>query len=84
MDNLAAHHGPGIAQLIAQAGAQVLYLPPYSPDFNPIEKLWSKMKAYLRKYRALTFEDLDLALYQAFAAVTFSDCRNWFACAGYC
>ena len=84
MDNLAAHHGPGIAQMIAQAGAQILYLPPYSPDFNPIEKLWSKMKAYLRKYRALTFEDLDLALYQAFAAVTSSDCRNWFACAGYC
>ena len=39
MDNLAAHHGPGIAQMIAQAGAQILYLPPYSPDFNPIEKL---------------------------------------------
>lgn len=84
MDNLAAHHGPGIAQMIAQAGAQILYLPPYSPDFNPIEKLWSKMKAYLRKYRALTCEDLDLALYQAFAAVSSSDCRNWFACAGYC
>ena len=84
MDNLAAHHGPEIAQLVAQAGAQVLYLPPYSPDFNPTEKLWSKMKAYLRKYRALTFEDLDLALHQAFAAVTSSDCRNWFACAGYC
>lgn len=84
MDNLAAHHAPEIAQLIAQAGAQVLYLPPYSPDFNPIEKLWSKMKAYLRKCRALTFEDLDLALHQAFATVTDSDCRNWFACAGYC
>lgn len=84
MDNLAAHHAPGIPQLIAQAGAQVLYLPPYSPDFNPIEKLWSKIKAYLRKYRALTFEDLDLALHQAFAAVTASDCRNWFACTGYC
>ena len=63
MDNLAAHHEPGIAQMIAQAGAQALYLPPYSPYFNPSEKLWSKMEAYLRKYRTLTFEDLELALY---------------------
>lgn len=84
MDNLATHHAPEIAQLAAQAGAQVLYLPPYSPDFNPIEKLWSKIKVYLRKYRALTFEDLDFVLHQAFYAVTSSDCHNWFACAGYC
>lgn len=67
---------------MAQAGVQILYLPLYSPDFNPIEKLWSKMKAYLRKHRVLTFKDLDLALYQAFVAVTFSDSRNWFACTG--
>lgn len=84
MDNLAAHHAPGIAQLIAHAGAHLFYLPPYSPDFNPIEKLWSKIKAYLRKCRALTFEDLERALQEAFASVTALDCRNWFACAGYC
>lgn len=84
MDNPAAHHAPEIVQLAAQAGAQVLYLPPYSPDCNPIEKLWSKIKSYLRKCRALTFEDLDIALHQVFAAVTDSDCPKWFDCAGYC
>ena len=65
-------------------GAHVLYLPPYSPNLNPIEKLWSKIKAYLRKCRALTLDVLDKALLCAFSNVTASDCRNWFACAGYC
>lgn len=59
MDNLAAHHAPQVAQLIQQAGPHLLYLPPYSPNFNPIEKLWSKVKAYLRKCRVLTFDALE-------------------------
>ena len=84
MDNLSAHHVPQVAQLIHQAGAVLLYLPPYSPDLNPIEKLWSKVKAFLRKCRALTQESLQQALQSAFACVTPSNCRNWFACAGYC
>lgn len=84
MDNLSAHHTPEVLRLIGQAGAHVLYLPPYSPDLNPIEKLWSKIKAYLRKCRALTLDVLDKALLCAFSNVTASDCRNWFACAGYC
>lgn len=84
MDNLSAHHGPEVAQLIGQAGASVLYLPPYSPDMNPIEKLWSKIKAYLRKCRSLTFDSLEKALQEAFSKVIPSDCKNWFACAGYC
>lgn len=84
MDNLSAHHAPQVAQLIHQAGAKLLYLPPYSPDLNPIEKLWSKVKAFLRKCRALTPESLQQALQAAFACVTPSDCRNWFACAGRC
>ena len=84
MDNLSAHHAPHVAQMIHQTGADLLYLPPYSPDLNPIEKLWSKVKALLRKHRALTPESLQQALHAAFACVTPSDCRNWFACAGCC
>ena len=84
MDNLSAHHAPQIADMIRQAGAQLLYLPPYSPDFNPIEKLWSKMKAYLRKCRALTLDVLELEIHNAFSSVTSFDCKNWFSAAGYC
>ena len=61
----------------------MLYLPSYSPDFNPIEKLWSKLKGLLRKCRTLDFEGLELTLHHTFAAVTASECRNWFACADY-
>lgn len=84
MDNLAAHHIQEVGLLIQQTGAQLLYLPPYSPDLNPIEKLWSKIKAYLRKCRALTFEGLKMALQEAFDTITVSDCQHWFASAGYC
>ena len=84
MDNLSSHHTPQVAELIRQAGAGLLHLPPYSPDMNPIEKLWSKLKAYLRKCRALTLDVLEQALRAAFSCVTASDCRNWFACSGYC
>ena len=58
MDNLSAHHAPQVAQMIHQAGAKLLYLPPYSPDLNSIEKLCFKVKAFLRKRRALTQESL--------------------------
>lgn len=84
MDNLAAHHAPQVAQMIEQAGAHLLYLPPYSPDFNPIEKLWSKIKAYLRKCRDLTVDALGKSIQEAFDTVSISDCHNWFSCAGYC
>ena len=84
MDNLSVHHAPQAVQMIHQAGAGLLYLPPYSPDFNPIEKLWSKVKAFLRKCRALTLKTLQQSLLTAFACVTSSDCRNWFACARSC
>ena len=84
MDNLSAHHSPEVAGMLSQAGAHLLYLPPYSPDMNPIEKLWSKVKAYLRKCRALTLDSLKQALLEAFSTITAADCRNWFACAGYC
>ena len=84
MDNLSVHHAPQAVQMIHQAGAGLLYLPPYSPDFNPIEKLWSKVKAFLRKCRALTLKTLQQSLLAAFACVTPSDCSNWFACARSC
>ena len=58
MDNLAAHHGPGIAQMIAQAGAQILYLPPYSPDFNPIEKLMVQNESLSAQIQSLDLRGL--------------------------
>lgn len=83
MDNLRTHHCKGVEEMICQKGAIPLYLPPYSPDFNPIEKMWSKMKAILRKMRVRVKEKLIPAVHQALAAVTNSDCEGWFRCAGY-
>lgn len=84
MDNVSAHHAMEVAELIEKAGASVRYLPPYSPDMNPIEKLWSKVKACLRKCRALTLCSLEKALEIAFSRVTSADCCGWFSGAGYC
>ena len=57
----------------------LIYLPPYSPDFNPIEKLWSKVKNILRSIGARTYRDLDLAIAKAYSQVSLKDIRNWFA-----
>jgi transposase len=74
MDNLSAHKGPRVRRLIEAAGAAVPYLPPYSPDFNPIEMIWSKVKRLLQSFAAHTVVDaLHDALGRAFAAVTPSD-----------
>jgi transposase len=83
MDNLAPHKMPGIIAAIAAAGAEVWFLPPYSPDLNPIEKMWSKIKAYLRKVKARTEQALHAAITAAFATITESDLINWFASCGY-
>ena len=83
MDNLRAHKVEGVKEIIETAGATVLYLPPYSPDLNPIEQMWSKIKAFLRKLKARTVQDLYNAIPKAFAAVTSDDSRGWFKCAGY-
>ena len=83
MDNLAPHKMPRIIEAIEAAGAEVWFLPPYSPDLNPIEKMWSKIKAYLRKVKARTEEALQAAITAAFATVTESDLANWFASCGY-
>jgi transposase len=73
MDNLSAHKRPQARRLIESAGAVVLYLPPYSPDFNPIEMIWSKVKRLLRGFAARTIEALHDAFGRAFAAVTPGD-----------
>ena len=83
MDNLAPHKNEQTIALIRQVGADVLFLPPYSPDLNPIEMMWSKIKALLRKASARTHEDLLAALAHALEAVTPSDARGWFAACGY-
>ncbi len=79
MDNLSAHKVDGVRSLIESTGAKLMYLPPYSPDFNPIEMCWSKVKAILRRMAARTTEALDAAITEALAAVTAEDARGWFA-----
>ena len=83
MDNLSAHKGPGIREAIESTGARLLYLPPYSPDFNPIEPMWSKVKEALRSAAARTLETLGAAVTLALQAVTASDCEGFFEYAGY-
>lgn len=84
MDNLRTHHIQAVSELLHGAGAQVLYLPPYSPDLNPIDKLWSKVKAVLRKLRVRSSNALDAAIRFALDQVSADDCAGWFSCAGYC
>jgi transposase len=68
MDNLSAHKNAAVRQCIEQTGARLLYLPPYSPDFNPIEQCWAKFKEHLRADKARILEVLDQALTSAIAA----------------
>jgi transposase len=82
-DNLSAHKAAGVQEAIAAPGARLLYLPPYSPDLNPIEQCWSKIKTCLRAAKARTREALDTAVRRALATVTESDARAWFAHSGY-
>jgi transposase len=82
-DNLSAHKAAGVQEAIAATGARLLYLPPYSPDLNPIERCWSKIKTCLRAAKARTREALDAAIVRALATVTESDARAWFAHSGY-
>ena len=83
MDNLPAHKVAGVGAAIEAAGAQLLYLPPYSPDFNPIELAFAKLKAILRKAAARTVPDLWHAIANALDAFTPIECQNYFAAAGY-
>ncbi len=83
MDNLPAHKVTGVSRAIEKAGARLLYLPPYSPDFNPIEMAFSKLKALLRKAAARTIPELRNVIAQGIDQFTTHECRNYFAAAGY-
>ena len=82
-EKLPAHKVAGIRQAIEAAGATLLYLPPYSPDCNPIEMAFAKLKALLRKAAARTVDDLWDAIAEAIDAFTSTECENYFAAAGY-
>lgn len=83
LDNLSPHKNPATIRLVEQAGARVRFLPPYSPDLNPIEKMWSKVKAALRSAKARTNTALNDAIACALASVTPADATGWFASCGY-
>ena len=83
LDNLSAHKVQAVARVLRRAGVGVWYLPPYSPDLNPIEKVWAKVKAWLRRAKARTTEALWQAITAALQAVTAEDCRGCFEFCGY-
>lgn len=83
MDNLSAHKGDQAQATIEARGVQVIYLPPYSPDLNPIEKCWAKVKTALRAAKARTWDDLVDALRDALLSVSRNDVLAWFAHCGY-
>jgi transposase len=83
MDNLPAHKPAGVRRAIEATGALLLYLPPYSPDFNPIEMAFSKFKAMLKKIAARTVPELWQAIAASLISFAPADCRNYFAAAGY-
>jgi transposase len=83
MDNLGAHKGKRVRELIERRGCELLYMPPYSPDFNPIEEAFSKIKHFLRKAGARTREALVEAMGKALEAVSANDARSFFAHCGY-
>ena len=82
-DNLSAHKNQEAQKLIEAAGAKIIFLPPYSPDFNPIEKMWSKIKQSLRSSAARTYNSLLQAMKKAFDSVTDDDVQGWFQSCGY-
>jgi transposase len=83
MDNLGSHKIAGVREAIAARGATLLYLPPYSPDLDPIEQVFAKLKASLRKVAARTVEALDAAIVAALATIDPDECSRYFANAGY-
>ena len=83
LDNLPAHKISGVREAIEKVGAQLLFLPPYSPDFNPIEMAFSKLKALLRKAAARTVDELWSVVADSLSAFTPHEYRNYFEAAGY-
>lgn len=84
LDNCSIHKGEAIEALITKAGAKLIYLPPYSPDFSPIENCWSKIKSVLRSIGARNYPDLAKAIEEAFAKVSLRDIESWFTHCCYC
>lgn len=84
MDNLPAHKVKAVQAAVENAGAKLVYLSPYSPDFNPIENCWSKLKEFLRSQEARTPQALDQAIAQAIATITLQDILGWFTHCCYC
>lgn len=84
MDNCSIHRGEEIKALIEQVGARLIYLPPYSPDFSPIENCWSKIKRRLRSLGARTYPSLAKAIEEAFNQVSLKDIQSWFTHCCYC
>ena len=78
MDNLSPHKAPAVREWIEKAGAEVLYLPPYSPDLNPIEKAWAKLKQLLRAAKARTKETLEQTITEALPHITPDNAKAWF------
>ena len=78
MDNLSSHKVNGVRQRIEKCGATLLYLPPYSPNLNPIEKVWSKLKLLLRSAKARSKEALDQAIAELLPLITAEDAKAWF------
>lgn len=84
MDNCSIHKGKEIEALLTKAGAKLIYLPPYSPDFSPIENCWSKIKSVLRSIGARNYLDLAKAIEEAFDKVSLKDIQGWFTHCCYC
>lgn len=78
MDNLSSHKVKGVREWIESAGAELLYLPPYSPDLNPIEKAWAKLKQLLRSLKARTQQALDQAIAEALKLISPENAQAWF------
>lgn len=83
MDNLNAHKNLGVRELIEGVGAKILFLPPYSPDFNPIEAAWAKLKLLVRKARSGSIKELRQAIYAAWRKLSATDIAGWFRYCGY-
>ena len=83
MDNMRSHHAKAVKQLLDSSKVTYLYLPPYSPDLNPIEKMWSKLKAFLRKEKIRIASELPSAISKGFLTIRPTDCIGWFHSCNY-
>ena len=83
MDNMRSHHAKVVKQLLDSSKVTYLYLPPYSPDLNPIEKMWSKLKAFLRKEKIRIASELPSAISKGFLTIRPKDCIGWFHSCNY-